>query len=147
MTVFTAEAAATTSTGGGNYSFLVILALAAAAFWFMSSRSRKQQKAQADVRNNLEIGDQVMTASGMLGTVVGVDDDGITLEAEPGGGRTKWVRQAIAKKIEPPVADDEAWEDEAADDDTVDEDEEPIEVPDDLSSLPPARKDDEPDQK
>ena len=127
-------AAASGGGGGGSSSFLLILVIAVAAFWLMSRRTRKQQKAQQEFRNTLEPGDEVMTGSGLFGTVVAVDDEAITLESEPGGGRTRWIRAAIAKKIEPVVDEPEQdWADES--------DEDPIEVPDDLSSMPSLRKD------
>jgi len=154
------DGAATASTGGGSGYFSWILIIgAAAAFWLMTRRSRKQQKAQQEFRNLLEPGDEVMTASGMIGTVVEIDDDAITLESTPGGGRTRWVRAAIAKKIEQPLLDDEEDDEpsDAADDEQDDAATEAeriarandavIDVPDDLSSLPPTRGDDEPDRK
>jgi preprotein translocase subunit YajC len=141
-------------------SFLVILAVALGALWLMSNRTRKQQRTAAEFRNNLVAGDEVMTASGLLGTVVAVEDDVITLESGP-GSHTRWIRAAIAKKIEPVVADaDDADDAEAIDDadqsehDAVTDadrisraNDDVIDVPDDLSTLPPARKDGEPDTK
>lgn len=138
----------------------LILAIALGALWLMSSRTRKQQRAAQEFRNNLVPGDEVMTASGLLGTVVTVEDDVITLESSP-GAHTRWIRAAIAKKIEPPVdeiddvEDDADLEDEVDDQDDVVTDadrisranDDVIDVPDDLSSLPPARKDGEPDTK
>ncbi|WP_249667264.1 preprotein translocase subunit YajC [Cellulomonas fengjieae] len=136
---------------------IIIMAIALGALWLMSSRTRKQQKMAQEFRNNLVPGDEVMTASGLLGTVVAVEDDVITLESSP-GAHTRWIRAAIAKKIEPPVEeiDDETDEvDELADEDTVVTDadrisranDDVIDVPDDLSTLPPVRKDGEPDTK
>jgi len=129
-------AAGQTSSGGGsNYSFLLILVLAVGAFWLMSRRTRKQQKAQQEFRTTLQPGDEVMTGSGLFGTVVAVDDEAITLESEPGGGRTRWIRAAIAKKIEPVVDEpNDEWADDTDGDDA-------IEVPDDLSSMPSLSKD------
>ena len=138
-------------------SFLVILAVALGALWLMSNRTRKQQRTASEFRNNLVAGDEVMTASGLLGTVVAVEDDVITLESGP-GSQTRWIRAAIAKKIEPTVdevddVDDGDVEDEAYDDAVSDADrissanDDVIDVPDDLSSLPPARKDGDPDTK
>jgi preprotein translocase subunit YajC len=141
----------------------LILAIALGALWLMSSRTRKQQRAAQEFRNNLVPGDEVMTASGLLGTVVTVEDDVITLESSP-GAHTRWIRAAIAKKIEPPVEELDAVEDDADLDDELDElddqdtavrdadrisraNDDVIDVPDDLSSLPPARKDGEPDTK
>ena len=138
-------------------SFLVILAVALGALWLMSNRTRKQQRTAAEFRNNLVAGDEVMTASGLLGTVVDVEDDVITLESAP-GSQTRWIRAAIAKKIDPVVeetgdVDDDVEADDEVQDAVSDADrishanDDVIDVPDDLSSLPPARKDGEPDTK
>ncbi len=138
----------------------LILAIALGALWLMSSRTRKQQRVAQEFRNNLVPGDEVMTASGLLGTVVAVEDDVITLESSP-GAHTRWIRAAIAKKIDPPVEEIDDVEDDAdLEDDFDDQDDavtdadrisrandDVIDVPDDLSSLPPARKDGEPDTK
>jgi preprotein translocase subunit YajC len=139
----------------------IILALALGAMWLMSSRTRKQQRKASEFRNNLVEGDEVMTASGLLGTVVAVEDDVITLES-CSGSYSRWIRAAIAKKIEPPVevADDDAdseYEDGVEIDDENDAvsdadrisraNDDVIDVPDDLSTLPPARKDGEQDTK
>ncbi len=107
----------------------VILIVLLGAMWYMSSRSRKQQAKALEFRNNLKPGDEVMTHSGMLGTVVEVEGDNITLESGP-GSQSRWIRAAIAKLMEPTteVADDE----DEANDEEYDDD---IEVPDDLSSL------------
>lgn len=123
-----------------NAPFLVIILIAFGAMWFMSSRTRKQQRAAADFRSHLAPGQEVMTGGGMFGTVVAVDDDIITIESTP-GSQTRWLRAAIAKVIEPPV---DADQDAAAQDDTADDD---VDVPDDLSSLPPARGDEDPEKK
>lgn len=114
-----------------DYSFLVIMLLAFAALWFMSSRSRKQQREAADFRTNLAVGDEVMTGSGLFGTVTAIDGDQVTLESTPGSS-TRWLRAAIARKADPVVVDD-ATETEPA----ADADEPVVDVPDDLSSLPP----------
>ncbi|NMR20129.1 preprotein translocase subunit YajC [Cellulomonas fimi] len=127
-------------------SFLIILALAFGAMWLMTSRTRKQQRAAADFRANLEVGQEVMTGSGLYGTVVEVEDDVITLESTP-GNRTRWIRAAIAKVVEPPVAgttDDEA---ELAEGEATVEGDRVIAVPDDLSTMPATREDEDPDKK
>ncbi|WP_026075439.1 preprotein translocase subunit YajC [Cellulomonas massiliensis] len=125
---------------------ILIAALAVGAMFWMSRRNQKMQRQQAEFRNHLEVGDEVMTASGLFGTVVDADDpEKVTLETEPGGAQTRWLRQAILRKVEPPVEDE--YEDDAVDgtdetDPATDVADEPIDVPDDLSSLPPAPKKD-----
>ena len=110
----------------GDYSFFFIIALAVGAMWLMSSRTRKQQREALDFRNHLVPGDEVMTGSGLVGTVVEVAGDIVTLESAP-GSQTRWVLRAITQRFETPVA--------------VDDDE--VEVPDDVSSLTGAAADDD----
>lgn len=134
-----------------DYSFLIILALAFGAMWLMTSRTRKQQKEAANFRANLTPGQEVMTGSGLFGTVVDVEDDVVTLETSP-GVTSRWLRPAIAKLVDPPVATDDDDEDELEDEDDYLEDEAledgdaqatdaaSVEVPDDASSLTEPRQ-------
>lgn len=145
----------------GDAGFLIILVLLVGVMWFMSNRTRKQQQKAQEFRSNLKPGDEVMTGSGLFGTVVAVEDDVVTLESTP-GSQSRWLKAAIAKLVEPPaVADDEDDEAEADDEDEYDEDDadyeyeddeaaddelDDIEVPDDLSGLDEAKPED-PDTK
>ncbi len=129
-----------------DYSFLIILVIGIGAMWLLSSRQRKAQREQLSFRDSLQPGQQVMTGSGMYGTVVSVDGDEVTLESTP-GNESRWIKAAIARLVEPPVEETEA--DETDDAEWRDE---PgavppglIEVPDDLSSLQPPRDDEGPD--
>ena len=91
-----------------DISFILILALAAGAMFLMTSRTRKQQREAQNFRATLAPGQEVMTGSGMFGTVVDVDDeaDVITIESTP-GNQSRWLRAAIAKLVEPPVEETE----------------------------------------
>ncbi|WP_225754462.1 preprotein translocase subunit YajC [Actinotalea sp. Marseille-Q4924] len=105
------------------------LLLAFGFLWLMTRRTRKMQKEAASFRENLAPGQEVMTGSGLFGTVVAVEADVITLETSP-GVTSRWLRAAIAKVVEPPVVDDEL------EDDHDDETDRPVgTVPDDASSL------------
>lgn len=127
---------------------LILVAILLVVMFFMSSRTRKQQREAAEFRNNLTVGTKVMTASGMIGTVLDVDDetDQVTIESFP-GSPTTWLRAAISKKIEEPLADDEDTDD-ATDESEVTTDGETAstispdtkDVPDDLSELDTAKR-------
>lgn len=101
------------SAGGGSDIFLyVILGALVLMMFFGSRRARKQQRETAAFRDSLEVGTEVMTGSGFFGTIVEVDGDRVTLAALD-GARSVWIRQAIAKVVEPetlgdddPVVDD-----------------------------------------
>ncbi|KZM78104.1 preprotein translocase subunit YajC [Cellulosimicrobium sp. I38E] len=130
-----------------DISFILILALAAGAMFLMTSRTRKQQREAQNFRATLAPGQEVMTGSGMFGTIVDVDEDAdvITIESTP-GNQSRWLRAAIAKLVEPPVETEETETDETsetaavygsanADPSTSKGDVDDLVVPDDLSGL------------
>jgi preprotein translocase subunit YajC len=90
---------------------LIFMMLAVGAMFLLTSRTRKQQRKAVEFRQTLAVGDEVMTGSGLFGTVVDVDGDVITLES-PSGARTDWLRAAIAKHATPPWAEDVEGEEE-----------------------------------
>src|SRR5665647_2301627 len=126
-------------------SFLIILLFGVGMLWFMSRRTRKQQHEAARFRDNLEAGQEVMTGSGLFGTVVEVESDRVTLEIAP-GSTSQWLKAAIAKRDDPEDGEELEDEDEDEDvdgaDETDDEEWDEIEAPDDASSLT-SDKDDE----
>lgn len=114
---------------------IFILLLAAVAMVFMTRSSRKRQKEATSFRDNLAVGQEVMTGSGYFGTIVAVEADTITLETTP-GNTSRWLRAAIAKLVDPP-ADAVVVEGSAIDGVTaVDaKDERAFDIPEDISSL------------
>jgi len=77
--------------------------------------SRKQKKAMAqqqELQNSIEVGDRVMTTSGLYGTVADTDDDA-TVDIEIADGVvTTWLRAAVREKVGPDVVEDDVEEDE-----------------------------------
>jgi len=106
--------------------FIILIAVFGLMMWMMSRGAKKQRQAAQELRNNLEVGNQVMTASGFYGTIVDIDGEVITLESTP-GVETMWKREAIATVTEPPFAVEE-------DEETTDE-VTGLAVPDDASAL------------
>ena len=111
-------------------------ALAIGAMFLMSRSSRKKQQAAVAFRDDLQPGQEVMTGSGYFGTIVAVEDDVVTLESTP-GNRSRWLRAAIAKKVDPVVVEDApAAEETTAAAGTVDvENKRAFTIPDDISGL------------
>lgn len=127
-----------------DFSIIILFVVLAALMFFMSSRTRKQQKQQAEFRSALAPGQEVMTGSGMVGTIVEIDDesDTITIETTP-GTRTRWLRAAVAKRTDTAVADEteEAEASESSDDaGSITPADGNVEVPDDLSGLDTAQR-------
>ena len=80
--------------------FLIFLVLIFGLLFLMMSRGRKQQREAAKLRSSLEVGDEIMTGSGLYGTITAIDGDVVTVESTP-GVPTRWYRPAISKKVDP----------------------------------------------
>lgn len=64
------------------------LILIIVVFYFLLIRpQRKKDKEDAAMRNNIQVGDEIVTAGGIIGIVFSVKDD--TLVVETGGDRSK----------------------------------------------------------
>ena len=87
--------------------FLMVLALPL----FLGARRQKRALREAqELQNSLEVGDRVMTTSGLRGTVAGLGEDTLDLEIAP-GVHTTWVRAAIREKLVSEVDEADELED------------------------------------
>lgn len=70
-------------------------------FYFMLIRPEsKRKKAAAKMRSELIVGDEITTIGGIVGKVVQIKDDTITLETGAEKSRVKLMRWAISSKGE-----------------------------------------------
>ena len=95
--------AATPSTADMWTMPILLVVFIGAMYFFMIRPQKKQEKKMADMRNNLMIGDEVTTNGGILGRVVHVKDDVVTIET--GSDRIKikvrkWAIATVDKKID-----------------------------------------------
>ncbi|MDY6055488.1 preprotein translocase subunit YajC [Micrococcus sp.] len=89
----------------GSNIFMLVMFGALLVLMFLSfRRARKVQAQQAEMRRGLTPGQEVMTASGIFGTVVTIDEarQRITLEVAP-GTRLQMHLQGITDVVEPEV--------------------------------------------
>lgn len=93
--MFFAEAAP--ASGGFPWQQIVLFALLFGLMYVLFIRPQsKRKKAALELQKQLGAGDEVMTIGGMYATVVGVDDEAVTLQLSP-GVTARYTRQAIAK--------------------------------------------------
>ncbi len=60
---------------GGGTSFIIMMVLMFAAFYFLLIRpQQKKQKQHQELVSALQVGDEVMTAGGILGKITGVSE-------------------------------------------------------------------------
>jgi|HubBroStandDraft_2_1064218.scaffolds.fasta_scaffold240416_2 preprotein translocase YajC subunit len=111
--VFAASSSSKSSSSGSSSFFLLaILAVGVLGyFFFLRPQQRKAQAARASQGSGIEVGDEVQTVGGVIGTVLEIHGDRYTLLTGalgedgnldgPQPTRIVFIRQAIARKIEP----------------------------------------------
>lgn len=109
----TVLAAASTSTGFNPTTLLLPLLLIGGLYFLMIRPQRRQQQQQRQLVESLDVGDEVMTTSGMIGTIVEMDDDIVVLEIAE-GVEVHFIRAAVSRKY---VYDDQDEDDQAYDED------------------------------
>jgi preprotein translocase subunit YajC len=126
-----ASSAKSTSSSSSETTFIVFLVLIALVGYFLLIRPQKQkQRRQREQQSAVGVGDEVLTVGGIVGKVIAVDAERVTILsggetvgfAAAGNEPTRLVlvRNAIARKIEPPVSDEDTLH-ESDDEDEDDE--------------------------
>lgn len=86
------------SAGSGQGSLLTLLVpfvlLIAVMYFIMIRPQKKKEKKEAELRNSIQVGDEVVTAGGIVGIVFSIKEDpdnknNSTIVIETGGDRSK----------------------------------------------------------
>ncbi|MBR1384424.1 MAG: preprotein translocase subunit YajC [Ruminococcus sp.] len=94
-----ASATGSASAGDLLITFIPLVLIIVFFYFFIIRPQRKQDKKDAQMREHLEIGDEVVTNGGIVGIVFSVKDDTVVIET--GGDRSKIrvMKWAIAKNL------------------------------------------------
>ncbi len=90
----------TTDPTGGLLSMLPMLLIIGVMIVFMVISSRKQKKQDkeiADMRNGLQIGDEVTTIGGIIGKVVSIKEETCVIETSRDGTKIRLLKSAISR--------------------------------------------------
>lgn len=85
---------------------LLMLAVLAVLIFFMFRNSRKRQRDAASLQEKMVVGAEVMTNSGVYGTLLSIDEEAnqVMVETTP-GTVLRLHRQTVARVVEHEVAD------------------------------------------
>ena len=99
INLFTLEAGAGAGTtgglGGNPMSLLMLVAMFAAMYFFVMRPQKKRQKEEQEMRDSIQIGDEIVTIGGIMGRVVTVKDDSIVIETGTDRTKIKFLKSAI----------------------------------------------------
>lgn len=80
----------------GSMSMLLVPILLIAMMYFMMIRpQKKQEKKLAEQRKNMQVGDQVVSIGGIMGKVVNIREDEVTIASSVAGTMITFRKDAI----------------------------------------------------
>lgn len=88
------------ATGGGLGSFLpmiLIVVAMVAMLWFTSRSNKKQEKQAQDMRDSLQVGDEITTIGGIIGKVISIRDETVLIETSHDRTKIRLLKSAISK--------------------------------------------------
>jgi preprotein translocase subunit YajC len=87
---------------GGGLSTILLLALPFAVLLYLMFTQRKRARAVTQAQAGLEVGQEVMAAAGIYGTITALDDGVVHLEVAP-GVVVRVARRAIVPDVKRPA--------------------------------------------
>jgi preprotein translocase subunit YajC len=96
-------------------AFLPLILIVGVGYFLMIRPQQRKMRAQRELLNQLEVGDEVVTAGGMFGSIVDIDedDDVLTVEIAP-GMNVRMLRGGISRRISDEEPDDYGEDDDEA---------------------------------
>ena len=88
------------STGGDLLSLLPMILIIGVMIVFMVVSSRKQKKQDqeiANMRNNLNVGDEITTIGGIIGKVVSIKEETCVIETSRDGTKIRILKSAVSR--------------------------------------------------
>ena len=88
------------ATGGGTGSWITmgLLLVVMVAMFFFTSRSNKKQERQAqNMRDSLQVGDEITTIGGIIGKIVSIKEETLVLETSHDRTRIRILKTAVSR--------------------------------------------------
>lgn len=100
----------TTPNGGGIWTIVMLVLVVVFFYFFIIRPQKKQEKEAANMRNSLEIGDEVITIGGIIGQIVKIKGETVTIATGKDRTTLRFLRTAIREvtvKINAPAPEEE----------------------------------------
>ena len=98
-----AETAADSGKGGGAGSILVMVlymvVIFGAMYFILIRPQRKKQKEEKKMRENLQVGDEVVTIGGIYGRVISLKEDTFVIESKSDHSKLTFARWALQQNL------------------------------------------------
>ncbi len=81
--------------GGGIMTIVMLVAMIAIFYFFMYRPQKKQDKQQNEMRNSIQVGDEITTIGGIIGKIVSIKDETLVIETTKDKTKIRILRTAI----------------------------------------------------
>lgn len=95
MLYFLADADTTTSVWSSLFPILLLVVMFVAMYFLTIRPQKKAEKEANEMRNNLEIGDEVTTIGGIIGRIVSIKEETCVIETSRDGTKIRILKAAI----------------------------------------------------
>ena len=95
--MYTLEATTTQAAGTANMitTVVMLVAMIAIFYFFMYRPQKKQEKETNDMRNGLQVGDEITTIGGIIGKIVSIKDETVLIETSNERNKIRILRTAV----------------------------------------------------
>lgn len=80
-------------------SMLPMIIILGIMFFFMSRSNKKREKEAADMRDSVQVGDEIYTIGGIVGTVVKLEEETLLLESGADRSKVRVTRSAVHTNV------------------------------------------------
>jgi len=90
-----AAGGAVNPTAQGFTSLIMIVVMIAVFYFFMYRPQKKQERETNEMRNSLQVGDEITTIGGIIGKVISIKEETVMIETGRDGTKIRILRSAI----------------------------------------------------
>jgi preprotein translocase subunit YajC len=80
---------------GSLFPLLMLVVMFVAMYFLTIGPQKKAEKEAADMRNNLEIGDEITTIGGIIGKIVSIKEETCVIETSRDGTKIRILKSAV----------------------------------------------------
>lgn len=100
LTATTGSGAGDAAQGGSPWGSLIMIVGFIALMYFMLIRpQKKQQKKEKQMRESIQIGDEIITIGGIYGRVVSLKEDSLVIESSGDRSKIQIQRSAVGQNL------------------------------------------------
>ena len=81
-------------------AYIWIIATFALFYFLLIRPQQKREKKDRQMRNSLEVGDNIVTIGGIVGKILTIKDDGITIETSADRTKLAFKKWCVQSKVE-----------------------------------------------